>query len=176
MSLEEALTAITSTINHIIDDRALDNDWVRLQWFYDAKENEVKLGFKKQIGSDTTYQLSFPMAPNSAFWELMNCPPDVIADFGIPQGLNYTWIFPNVWNRRDLYIHGSFVNYTKFRYLGRNNEFYPKPSKIYSFDDFQAMQFYFEVSFDAMRPVSFPYVNFEVELSFIIDAKKYQSE
>jgi hypothetical protein len=76
----------------------------------------------------------------------------------------------------DLYIHASFVNYTQFHYLGRNNEFYMKPSKIYSFVDLQAIQFYFEVSFDAMRPVSFPYVDFEVELSFIMDAKKYQSE
>jgi hypothetical protein len=108
------------------------------------------------------------------FWEWLNVPPEHrgLYTVGTPQN---TYIFPNVWNRRDLYIHASFVNYTAYGYLGRDGEFYPKPSKIYQFD-WQPMQFFFEVSFDGMTPVELPYERFEVELSFIIDDKRYQSQ
>jgi hypothetical protein len=173
MNIEECLTAITSCVNHELDEKAEDNDWVKMMWLY-SPDNMVKFTFRRRLATGTTFSMQLDLQPDSHFWGFMNTVPD--ASYNKPIDIDGDWTFLYVWNRRDLYIHGSFVNYTKFHYLGRNDEFYPKPSKIYSFDDFQAMQFYFEVSYDAMRPVRLFNVDFEVELAFIIDAKKYQSE
>jgi hypothetical protein len=84
--------------------------------------------------------------------------------------------FENVWNRRSdqLYFHASFVNHTQFNYLGRANDFYTKPSKIFTADNLP-MDFYFWITTDIMHPVMLPYENFMIELAFIIDNKDYQS-
>jgi hypothetical protein len=89
----------------------------------------------------------------------------------------YAWFeYPNVWDRRELFIHASFVTYTSFRYLGRTGEFYTKPSKIYDFHDSSSRLFFFQVSFDGMNIVNLFYENFIVELSLILDSRRYQSE
>jgi hypothetical protein len=84
--------------------------------------------------------------------------------------------FNNIWNRKpeQLYFHASFVNHTQFNYLGKAEEFYTKPSKIYSADNL-SMDFYFWLSTDIMHPICLPYERFIIELAFIIDSKDYQS-
>jgi hypothetical protein len=81
-------------------------------------------------------------------------------------------VFHNVWDRRDLFIHGSFVTSSAQGYLGRHGEFYTQPNKIY-YTDFPTKQFYLEVSFDGFRPVELPYENFIVELIFLIDEEEH---
>jgi hypothetical protein len=72
------------------------------------------------------------------------------------------------------YFHASFVNHTQFNYLGQQNDFYPKPSKIYLADNLP-MDFFFWITTDGMTPLPLPYENFLVELAFIIDSDDYQS-
>jgi hypothetical protein len=84
------------------------------------------------------------------------------------------WAFPNVWNRKNLFIHASFVTYTAYHYLGRSGEFYTKPSKIYDFN-FGQQQFWVQTSFDGANFVELPYENFIIELALILDARNYQS-
>jgi hypothetical protein len=68
-----------------------------------------------------------------------------------------------------LFIHASFVSSSAAGYLGRGGEFYTQPNKIYP-ADFPTNQFYFEVSFDGLRTLQLPFVNFIVDLIFLIDA------
>jgi hypothetical protein len=80
--------------------------------------------------------------------------------------------FPEVWNRKELFIHGSFVTSSAQGYLGRGGEFYTQPNKVY-YTDFPTKQFYLEVSFDGYTPVQLPYENFIVELIFMIDEEDH---
>lgn len=87
-----------------------------------------------------------------------------------------TYWYLNVWNRKDLFVHASFVNYTSFNYLGKNGEFYPKISKIYDFT-FNSQKFFFEVSYDGMNPIKNQnQVDFLIGLCLIVDEKKYNGE
>jgi hypothetical protein len=80
--------------------------------------------------------------------------------------------FPNVWNRRELYIHASFVTSSARGYLGRGGEFYTQPNKIY-YADFPTNEFFIEVSFDGYHPVRLPLENWIVELVFMIDEEDH---
>jgi hypothetical protein len=178
MEIEECLSAVTSAINNDIARLKPDEQgkWPTLYWYYDRTEHRASLELKTPATGTFTAFIQVIDGRLEDYWEFFNVMPPAggpAASYGFTMDAKNG--FPNVWDRRDLYIHASFVNYTAYGYLGRDGEFYPKPSKIYQFD-FQPMQFYFEVSFDGMRPVVLPYEKFEVELSFIIDDKKYQSQ
>jgi hypothetical protein len=88
-------------------------------------------------------------------------------DFAVNQ------IFENVWDRKTLFLHASFVTNTTSGYLGRGGEFYPKPSKMYRHDN--RPDFFVETSLDGYHPVKLPYENWILELSCILDADDYQS-
>jgi hypothetical protein len=85
------------------------------------------------------------------------------------------YTFSNVWDRDRLYVHASFVNYTPFQYLGQNGEFYPKPSKIYEFND-SSKDFEVWYTLDGFHTIDLPYEDVEIELCFILDNRKYISE
>jgi hypothetical protein len=88
----------------------------------------------------------------------------------------HTWLnYANVWNRWELFIHSSFVVYTSYGYLGRSGEFYTKPSKIYDFT-YDTRLFYFQISFDGFKPVNLLYENFIVELSLILDSRRFEGK
>jgi hypothetical protein len=86
-----------------------------------------------------------------------------------------TVVFNNVRDRerQDVFLHASFVSNSSSGYLGRNGEFYPKPSKMYP-DDGQSL-FFIETSLDGFNRVNLPHENIIFELTFIIDADNYQS-
>jgi hypothetical protein len=81
--------------------------------------------------------------------------------------------FKNVWDRKTLFLHSSFVSNTTAGYVGRGGEFYPKPSKMYKTD---TQEFYVETSLDGYRPIPLPYENWILELALIVDADEYQSQ
>jgi hypothetical protein len=81
--------------------------------------------------------------------------------------------FKNVWNRRGLFLHASFVSNSAVGYLGRDGEFYTEPSKMYPVEN-PAPTFSIETSIDGYNRIALPYVNWIVELSFILDADEYQ--
>jgi hypothetical protein len=177
MEIEECLSAFASALMNDLARQKPDEQekWPSFIWRYDHRTRAVTFGFIKPDGVTDTYNYEITVEDeDSDFWEWLNVGEEDRSKYLVTK-TDPTWVFPNVWDRRDLYIHASFVNYTSYGYLGRDGEFYPKPSKIYHFE-WQPMQFFFEVSFDGMRPVVLPYEHFEVELSFIIDDKRYQSQ
>jgi hypothetical protein len=104
------------------------------------------------------------------FWQLMNVSTvnPISRDPTNPNRI----IFRNVWNRRVLFIHASFVTSSSQGYLGRGGEFYTQPNKLY-YADFPSRQFYLEVSLDGYHPVPLPNENFIVELVFMIDEQDH---
>jgi hypothetical protein len=115
----------------------------------------------------TSGGISAPIAPD--FCELLNIPEERRKDLREYATLR---TFPNVWDRRDLFIHGSFVTSSAQGYLGRHGEFYTQPNKLY-YADFPTKQFYLEVSYDGFTPVQLPYENFIIELTFLIDEEEH---
>jgi hypothetical protein len=110
--------------------------------------------------------------PNHDLLKLFNFPLERQSEFyGIWHDRPFA--FPNVRSRQkgDICIHSSFVTNSSSGYLGRGNEFYPSPSKIYS-DEGQSF-FYIEMSLDGRRRVPLPYETFILELSLIIDSDDY---
>jgi hypothetical protein len=106
---------------------------------------------------------------NTEFWELLNVdpyPPALQTPFVVSHS------FQNVWDRKTLFLHASFVTSTTAGYLGRGGEFYPKPSKMYRT---AGPDFYIETSLDGYHPLPMPYENWILELTCILDADDYQS-
>jgi hypothetical protein len=104
------------------------------------------------------------------FWEMMNVEPARRSEY-----INATrnmHVFPNVWDRSNLYIHASFVSNTAGGFLSRGDEFYTSPSKQYKVE-YPVSTFFFETSFDGYHKIALPYENFIVELSFLIDVENY---
>jgi hypothetical protein len=101
------------------------------------------------------------------FWKLLNVDP---ITFVTPFAPSHE--FKNVWDRKTLFLHASFVTDTTAGYLGRGGEFYPKPNKMYRT---AGPDFFIETSLDGYHPVPLPYENWILELSGILDADDYQS-
>ena len=85
------------------------------------------------------------------------------------------FVFENVWNRKDIFVHASFVNGTSFQFLGRNGEFYTKPSKMYRFNG-NSPDFYFELSYDGIHPIPYKFARFIVQLAYIYNDADYMAE
>jgi hypothetical protein len=183
-NLTDAISTVVLAVNNKLEDMTNTFDvqyyktWWRLGYEYNIDTNELNL-FWVTLDDTNQYGIEFRMDRlDFGFSQLINQNPrintatlhfDEAADVII-----HTWTFKNVWNREDLFIHASFVTYTAFQYLGRNGEFYTKPSKIYDFN-FGQQQFYFQLSFDGASYKPLYYENFIVELSLLLDAKNYQS-
>jgi hypothetical protein len=83
------------------------------------------------------------------------------------------WVFPNVWDRRPLYFHASFVTNAVFHYLGRAGDFYPIVSKIYQ-AQFLPESFEIHLTRDGVNELELPFEDYSVELSFLVDSGNYQ--
>ena len=83
--------------------------------------------------------------------------------------------FQNVWNRESLFVHASFVTGTSFQVLGKNGEFYTKPSKMYRFNG-NSPDFYFELSYDGIHPIRHKFARFIVQLAYIYNDADYMAE
>ena len=83
--------------------------------------------------------------------------------------------FDNVWNRRYCFIHASFVSGTSFNYLGRSDDFYPKPSKMYKATG-NTTDFTLAISYNGYQPVRTSEISFIVELAYIYTTGDYHGE
>jgi hypothetical protein len=77
--------------------------------------------------------------------------------------------FHNVWNYENLYIHASF-SLNEYGYLGSENEFYTRPSKLYKYDG-RSPDIRLWASLDGKNPVILHNVDFTVELELICNVK-----
>ena len=84
-------------------------------------------------------------------------------------------ILDNVWDRRNIFVHASFVNGTSFQYLGRNGDFFPKPSKMWRFNG-NSTEFELYLTQDGKKAINTKDVSFIVELTFIYSNSEYQAE
>jgi hypothetical protein len=167
-SLQEALSAIgvhwkglagnTTTLQFTYDGRTVEMS------MFDTSNNPLVFEIKdpKDVGHDHE---------TDAFFQMLNVE-------GAPTFSDYTlkssYTFRNVWNRKDLFLHASFVSNTTAGYLGRSGEFYPKPSKIYPLTD--ETNFTIELSFDGHNKTTLHHENFMLELCFILDTDSYIAE
>jgi hypothetical protein len=146
---------------------------------YQPEDNLIVLNITdRDLTTQRSYVLrQLPFAGGLDILKLFNFPISRAAEFfdlvGVPH--NGPFLFPNVRSRQtgDIFLHASFVSNSTAGYLGRDPEFYTKPSKMYP-DDGQNF-FYIETSLDGYNRISLPYENFIVELTYIIDADDYQS-
>jgi hypothetical protein len=78
-------------------------------------------------------------------------------------------VFHNVWDHKTLFIHSSF-SLNEYGYLGSENEFYTKPSKLYKYDG-RSPDIRLWASLDGKNPVVLNNVDFSVELELIANVK-----
>jgi hypothetical protein len=112
------------------------------------------------------------IADSDPFFEMMNVAPTDRDRYKDVEHCKYDYDFPNVWNRRELFLHASFVTSSAQGYLGRGGEFYTQPNKIY-YTDFPTKQFFVEVSLDGYHPLPLRYENWILELTFLIDEEEH---
>lgn len=75
----------------------------------------------------------------------------------------------NVWNRKHLFFHSTFVTNTRFNYLASSVKNLATSMKVYQFSD-RSLNFYVWASFDGCNKVAL-YQPFILELSFILSDK-----
>jgi hypothetical protein len=179
MDIYEAIGLIVYKTNERIADfmkQHADPNWPRMAGGYNSDTGSVFFHFQP-TGAAGAAQFTIVLhgATDDGFFNLMNCAPGVVHwsdPVMLPQIIKLT--YPNVWNRQDLYFHGSFVNHTAFNYLGKAGDFYMEPNKLFKADN-STQEFFLEVSLDGMTPVDLPYEDFEVELSLIVDTMDVMS-
>jgi hypothetical protein len=119
---------------------------------------------------DAGEHVEFSMfSPDDDFWKMFNTTKEYSSETTEETEIE----FRNVWDRRTLFLHASFVTDTTAGYLGRGGEFYPKPSKMYRHPN--SSEFFVETSLDGYHKIPLPYENWVLELSLILDADVYQS-
>jgi hypothetical protein len=138
------------------------------------KNGEAEMSFTTADGLSTFTTTFIALAGGvmDEFWQMMNVRDP--APYLPPQVMEDVFLFKNVWNRRDLYFHASFVNHTAFNYLGKAGDFYMEPNKLYKADGI-TQEFFLEMSLDGMTPVDLPFEDFDVELSLIVDTESVLS-
>jgi hypothetical protein len=162
-SIQEALGAIMALSRKTGWDNPLANDSVLLATY----EQNFTVTFRVQDPAKPDLYLE---CEDSGFWEMLNIEPNFVPPLTNPA---QTHQFRNVWDRKTLFLHASFVSDTTAGYLGRGGEFYSKPSKLYRHGNWN--DFFIETSLDGYHKVPLPYENWIVELSLILDADAYQS-
>jgi hypothetical protein len=94
---------------------------------------------------------------------------DIPADNAPIAPLSYRQEFLNVWNYENLYIHASF-SMNEYGYLGSENEFYTRPSKLYKYDG-RSPDIRLWASLDGKNPIILNNIDFTVELELICNVK-----
>jgi hypothetical protein len=176
-SIEGALSAICKTANAYPvkpNITFLHN----LCYSWDRATNTAKLFLKRENGGDpfTNYSVQITSV-DDGFWELFNVRVSGPKETDGPRTTYLTktneWVFPSVWDRKDVCVHASFVNNAAFHYLGRDGYFYPIPSKVF-YQNFTDNDFEVYLTRDGVTPLNLLFQEFSIELSFLIDRNHYQ--
>jgi hypothetical protein len=137
------------------------------------KEFNVTIVFKVSTGGSYIERKWTMTLNNNDFMELFNLEPKAKAELTAAK-TRYEMKDVRPRKAQDVFLHASFVTNSTSGYLGRDGEFYEKPSKVYP-DDGQSF-FFIETSLDGYTRTPLPYENFIVELIFIIDSENYMGE
>ena len=148
---------------------------LQLEWSYNAKRSQAKLSIwsRDQRYNPDTWQMFIDIdhefESECGFLECFNTTDDYLRQ------IRKEFVFDNVWNRRSLFVHASFVTGTSFQVLGENGEWYHKPSKMYRFNG-NSPDFYFELSYDGIHPQRHRFARFVIQLSYIFNDADYMAE
>jgi hypothetical protein len=164
-SIDQALSTISKTVNKVLPSTFPS----KLCYGWNCEKNTASLFLRENDGSDPTGHMMIEAAQPQFKW-LFNIAE---ADIDTVLAQMDEWVFPEVWDRKKIFVHASFVNNAAFHYLGTDGEFYTTPSKIYH-QNFTGNDFEVYLSTDGVRPIDIPYQDFSIELSLLIDRKHYQ--
>jgi hypothetical protein len=162
---DQALSAICKTVNKVSPAGFPSN----LCYAWNLMTNTASLFLLDKDGSVPTGGLMINHVTDGFKW-LLN-----IRDSELPHYLarHDSWDFAEVWDRRSIFVHASFVNNAAFHYLGTDGEFYTSPSKIY-YQNFTGNDFEVYLTTDGVTPIDLPYQDFSIELSLLIDRNHFQ--
>ncbi len=138
------------------------------QYYMDYEFNNANKQLTFTINTTNDDNISFKFTPTNnqtteqfkSLFYILNQPPDSITT-DTEYATSITYI--NVWNRRDMFIHASYMNTTPYNLLGRANEQYSKPVKLTRYST-QTPDVDVWTSTDGMTPYTFYYQSFEVNL------------
>ena len=131
---------MSSVVQCIQNEKGKDTDLknlpFRVVWSYEYKTSQAEFFIQNggQVTDPEKYAMKITVgtaaerASQCGFYECFNTTEEYM------KTPKRRFEFSNVWNRRDIFVHASFVNGTSFQFFGRNGEFYPKPSKMYRFN------------------------------------------
>ena len=141
----------------------VDNTYKRRFRFVDPNENTADPDPAKHTFPNTDSFLRFlnQSITTENRNKLLNIDELNVEDNAIPK------TFTGVWNRTDLFFHASFSG-SRRHLIGRNNDFWPTPSKKYDFRD-STNDFYVSFSSDGSYKIFPYYCNFYLELTFILN-------
>jgi hypothetical protein len=171
-TIEQALSAIAKTFN-----KGKPSATVYKMCYSFMPDTKTAKLFMTDLAGLAPAVMTTITAVDDGFWELFNVQPADRAKYlAVPApGVSMTnsWEFPNVWDRKDICVHASFVNNAAFHFLGRHGDFFPTPSKIY-YQNFTGNDFEVYLTRDGVNPLELPFQDFAIELSFLIDRNHYQ--
>jgi hypothetical protein len=168
-TIEQALSAITKTFNKARPEHSI----YKMCYAFLSDTNTARLFITDLAGtpiSSETLEIIIDSA-DDGFFELFN----VYSEFDKARIItSYNkWESSNVWDRKDICVHASFVNNSAFHFLGRDGDFFPQPSKIF-YQNMTGNDFEIYLTRDGVNPLDLPFQDFAVELSFLIDRNHYQ--
>ena len=174
-NIMEILSEIATTFCSWAD-RLHPEEGLRLVWSYNTRTSEATLHLysENQQDKDETW-FKMIIRPDDKvkgecdFLECFDTSTEYLED------MKDKFTFTNVWDRRSLFVHASFVTGTSFQVLGESGDVFPKPSKMYRFNG-NSPDFYFELSYDGMHPQRHRFARFVIQLAYIFNDADYMAE
>ena len=175
IDIMEILSEIATTFCSWAD-RLHPEEGLRLVWSYNTRTSEATLHLyseNQQYKDETWFKMIIrpddKVKGECDFLECFNTSTEYLED------MKDKFTFTNVWDRRSLFVHASFVTGTSFQVLGESRDVFPKPSKMYRFNG-NSPDFYFELSYDGMHPQRHRFARFVIQLAYIFNDADYMAE
>ena len=159
-SFYDIISDICSVVKSVYPDLTLayifSNNTLSLEVF-DSDNNYYPFKIIKFDADQTT------TTPSESFNRFLNQPLDTISDF--KQKQTYT----NVWDRRNLYFHASFIPFDTYQFLGSVDTIYPHPI-VYQ-DPNSSHLFNVWTTSDLKTPFQVLHERFIIRISYIISTE-----
>lgn len=140
----------------------------RFSYGYDAATGKIQMIVRDMLDQDLLLKFKFDETDTATevnfkeFAKFLN-QPDYTSFKPIIETSNTLKTFNDVWDRQTLYFHSTFST-TRRGLIGRNNAFWPSPSKKYFFRD-ATNDFYISFTTDGSHKIFPYYCKFYLELT-----------
>lgn len=179
-TIEDILQDLSVKVNNLIEnctDPDIKNN-CHCNWYYFNTERIAQLHVvrtddpMKTAYLSITLDLHYNYFNNANFQEIFNTTVGYVKN---SKQVPYHLKFNNVWDRKECFVHASFVTGTSHNFLGKSGEFYTKPSKMYGYNG-NSSEFFFTLSYDGITPINKRFASFVVQLAFIYNNSDYFAE